>query len=655
MSPIAAVIGQASWPAALAAGSCLAILPWLRREDFVTRVVISGLVGLLMWRYILWRWTSTLPQPGLTADFIIGLLFAVNETLALASTSVSLVFLTRTRNRSHDVDVALAKLATPSHLPLVDVFICTYNEEAAILERTIVGALAIAYPNFRVWVLDDSRRAWLKELCAVHGCRYLTRADNAHAKAGNINHALRYVASLPDPPQFVSILDADFVPFPNFLMRAMMLFQESDVGVVQTPQHFVNPDPIQSNLGIAQVWPDEQRYFFDVVMASKDAWGVAFCCGTSSLIRLEPLLKIGGFPTDSVTEDYLLTLRLQEIGYRTVYLNEKLTLGLAPEGLSEYITQRARWCLGFVQICMGSSGPFRFGNHLRLIDRFVLVETFLYWSAAHAFRLFGIIVPILYLMFGIEAVHADFTDTLLHFVPYFVFQIIVMAWLTNWRILPIMADVSQLLAATQIVRAVVQGLTRPKGQKFKVTPKGGDRSKKFVQWPMMRVFGNFALFTAGSIILAFLVDQDRQLQESSAFALFWGWYNLVVLTLACIVCIEQPRQRKADRFALDDVARVTIGTQTYEYILRDISISGVSLWGSLPHMPQGTIQLELAGHHFETSLARVGERDFALAITDTIFARAAMIRYIYSGRFSASISTVSARQVAASVVGRIFR
>ena len=58
-----------------------------------------------------------------------------------------------------------------------------------------------------------------------------------------------------------------------------------------------------------------------------------------------------------MTEDYLLTLRLKADGYRTVYLNERLSLGLAPEGLKEYITQRGRWCLGFVQICRGPLGP----------------------------------------------------------------------------------------------------------------------------------------------------------------------------------------------------------------------------------------------------------------------------------------------------------
>lgn len=150
------------------------------------------------------------------------------------------------------------------------------------------------------------------------------------------------------------------------------------VAVVQTPQHFFNEDPVQSNLSLSKVFPDEQRYFFDVVMTSKDAWGAAFCCGTSSLIRFDALIGIGGFPTDSVTEDYLLSLRLRQAGFQTVYLNQQLSLGLVPEGLAEYTTQRGRWCLGFEQICMGASSPLRLGNNLPLIHRIMLLETFIY-------------------------------------------------------------------------------------------------------------------------------------------------------------------------------------------------------------------------------------------------------------------------------------
>ena len=195
--------------------------------------------------------------------------------------------------------------------------------------------------------------------------------------------------------------------------------RESDVGVVQTPQHFFNPDPVQSNLALARVWPDEQRFFFDIVMGAKDAWGAAFCCGTSSIIRFDALMSIGGFPTDSVTEDYLVSLRLRQKGFRTVYLNEVLSLGLAPEGLAEYSGQRSRWCLGFVQICRGPSGPLRFGNNLPLVDRIMLCETFLHWAATHSFRLLGFIVPTLYLLLDIQAVHANVIDAIMHMFPFF--------------------------------------------------------------------------------------------------------------------------------------------------------------------------------------------------------------------------------------------
>ena len=301
MSPFFASAVECCWPAALAAGAGLAILPWLKRDTVAARVVVVAIVLALMWRYMLWRWLSTLPPFGFTLDTLTALLFITIETATVIGATISFFFLTRVRDRACEVEANLAWLTSLPTPPLIDVFICTYNEEEAILEQTIVGALAIDYPNYRLWALDDGRRPWLKALCKRLDCGYITRADGADAKAGNINNGLKHVAGLATPPDFVSILDADFVPTPNFLTRAMTLFHADDVGVVQTPQHFANPDPMQRNLSVARVWPDEQRYFFDVVMASKDAWNAAFCCGTSSIIRFAPLMAIGGFPTDSVT------------------------------------------------------------------------------------------------------------------------------------------------------------------------------------------------------------------------------------------------------------------------------------------------------------------------------------------------------------------
>ncbi len=244
---------ECCWPGALAAGAGIAVLPWLKRDSATARATVVAIVLALMWRYILWRWIETLPPFGFTLDTLTALVFIFVETAALIGATISFFFLSRVRDRAAEVEANMGWLTSQSMPPLIDVFICTYHEEEAILEQTIVGALAMDYPNYRLWALDDGRRPWLKALCDRLGCGYVTRADNAHAKAGNINNALKRVAALDPPPDYVSILDADFVPTPNFLTRAMTLFHADDVGVVQTPQHFANPDPMQRNLSLARV------------------------------------------------------------------------------------------------------------------------------------------------------------------------------------------------------------------------------------------------------------------------------------------------------------------------------------------------------------------------------------------------------------------
>jgi len=655
VSPLFANAVECCWPAALVAGAGLAILPWLKRDSVAARAVVVAIVLALMWRYLLWRWLSTLPPFGFTLDTLVALVFIFVETAALVGATISFFFLSRVRDRAAEVEANLGWLTSLPTPPLIDVLICTYNEEEAILEQTIVGALAMDYPNYRLWTLDDGRRPWLEALCARLSCGYITRADNAHAKAGNINNALRRVAALATPPDYVAILDADFVPTPNFLTRAMTLFREDDVGVVQTPQHFANPDPMQRNLSLARVWPDEQRYFFDVIMASKDAWGAAFCCGTSSIIRFAPVMRIGGFPTDSVTEDYLLTLRLKQIGYRTVYLNERLSLGLAPEGLREYIGQRSRWCLGFMQICVGRSGPLRPGNGLTLVDRLILSETFLHWSANHCYRLLGLALPLSYFLFGIAAVRADASDTLDHFLPFFIAQTQAVAWLSGARSLPIMGDLGLLLAATSVVKAVWQGLTKPQGQKFVVTAKGGDRSRRHVQTRALAPFMALLALTIVGVCRAFFLDPSSDLRGAASLPLFWSWYNIFILTLACVVCIEQPRFRRSERFdGRGAVARLIVDGRAMFFLIEDISTGGMRLRGVAPAPVGAELTLFLDGRRLRAAVVRAGATDFAVAVEDDFEARAAMIRAVYSGRYDPGVAEIKPLQVALGLARRLF-
>lgn len=651
MNPIISVIQEGITPGIIVGGILIGLLPLLNR-DGRWRALPVVLVLVLVVHYLYWRATATLPSMAHPLDFTAGVTFFLIELLAVTGSIISYATLSRTRNRSPEVEANSAWLAAQPEQPLVDVFICTYNEEREILERTMLGAAAMSYPNYRVWVLDDGQRPWLAQLAGELGCNYLTRADNAHAKAGNINNGIRHVSALETPPDFISILDADFVPTPAFLTRALTLFREDDVGVVQTPQHFINPDPIQANLHASEIWPDEQRYFFDVLMASRDAWGTAFCCGTSSVIRMSALAGIGGFPTDSVTEDYLLTLRMKRRGYRTVYLNERLTLGLAPEGLLEYTTQRARWCLGFMQIVRGPDGPLKANNGLQFIDRVGLLESFFYWSGSYLLRIASVIVPILYLMLDIHVVDISTAEGIANFLPYYIGQVLVMGWLSGNRILPVMTDASQLLAAREILAAVTIGLFRPKGHKFKVTAKGGDRSRHFVQWRMLIVFATLFLLTVASVAIAF--GTNAPLQDSSAVALYWSWYNLVVLGTAIAVCFEKPRFRRNERLRGALPVTITAGSLTRMYVTADVSLNGMRLLGA-PHAPVGSpIRIQIGEEHFHGRIVRCSRNDFAVAIEESLQSRAAMMRHVYSGRFESTVERIRSAFVARGLITRLW-
>jgi cellulose synthase (UDP-forming) len=637
-------------PALMAAGLLCVLLPWANRENSFVRAILVTTSLIMTWNYLLWRIT-TLPQFG-TADWLFGAAFLGTELLTGIGGTITWILLTRGSSRSAAVDANMPWLLQAR--PLVDVLICTYNEDRSILERTIIGAMGMDYPNFRVWVLDDGRRDWLPDLCAQKGCHYLTRPDNSHAKAGNINHAIRQLAALPSPPDFIAVLDADFVPFFNFVSRALSLFKEPTVGIVQTPQHFFNPDPIQSNLAISEVFPDEQRFFFDIIMPSKDAWDLAFCCGTSSIIRFSALWEIGGFPTDSVTEDFLLTVRLRERGYKTIYLNEKLSVGLAPEGINEYAVQRTRWCQGLIQICRGRSGPFRFGNGLPLSFRISLVETFLYWGASFLFRMFCMLAPVLFFLFDIRMVQASLSDAVAHFAPMVITQIAVTTWLGGGRMLPLIADVYQMLIAPEIIKVVTLTLIRPHGHKFKVTAKGIHHVGLNVHWRLLFRFLAIASVTILGLVTIFAFEKSDLIEGGGALNLFWAWYNLLVLTICCLVCIEQPRRRLDERFSTKETVLIKIGDQARVYEVTDISASGLRVAGEISAPVGFPANVILGGIESAAVIARKGADNFAVSFIGDE-AREAMTRRVYSERYGKPLDEVRPSRVLAGILHRLVR
>ena len=101
-------------------------------------------------------------------------------------------------------------------IPSVDVYLCTYNEPVSVLYRGLVGCQAMDYPNKTVYLLDDGNRPEMAKLAAHLGVEYISREKNTHAKAGNMNNAMKYTNG-----DLIVVFDADHVPARSFLKETV--------------------------------------------------------------------------------------------------------------------------------------------------------------------------------------------------------------------------------------------------------------------------------------------------------------------------------------------------------------------------------------------------------------------------------------------------
>lgn len=552
---------------------------WRQREK-LRRAVEPALVALLaviVLRYLWWRFFVTvLPAQDLSVQTVfIWSLFLI-ELISWLDATILFMALLRRRNRSTEADQHERRLRAqaPETLPRVDVFIATYNEPREVLEKTIIGARALDWPDakLRVYVLDDGRREWLRAFCEETGAIHMTRSDNAHAKAGNINAAIKRTDGA-----FFLVLDADFVPQQNFLFRAMGFFEDPKIGIVQIPHNFFNGDPMQSNLGLRKTLPDDQRLFFDAIMPGRDGWDCAFCCGSNALTRRSAMMAVGGgLPTGSITEDMLLTLALLRKGYVTRYLNERLAVGLAAESLSAFFVQRARWAQGAIQILYLKEGPL--GPGLTCSQRLLFLPT--HWLTQSLCQIAAMSTPAIYLLTGLlPLVNANVSTVLSYQIPAVAATLIVLRLIAPGQFFPMAASAHGVLQAFRLMPTILLTLIKPHGHKFKVTPKGSDAAGG-VAADRFTVRLSIGLMLATGIGLLLNSNFNTQIVQSGALipvVAFWAVYNMTVLCIVATIAVSPPMLRTEERFPMRESCRVRTETDLWGADILDISLSGVKV------------------------------------------------------------------------------
>ena len=515
------------------------LLIFLKREWGLARLIASSVFILISLRYFAWRATN------FEGSYYSMWFFAL-ELLATVENIIFTILLVKHRDNSTvaDEQQKLLEASPPETWPSVDILIPTYNEGEEVLEATIATATHVDYPNKTVWVCDDGKdRDWLKSLAERHGANYINRSDRSHAKAGNINNALKFCKG-----DLFAVIDADFCLTPIFLRRVVGLFNDPTVGMVQIPHHFFNRDVLQVNSGMEDSIPDEQRLFFNHLAPARDAWEVAFCCGSLSIAKRQVVVESGGIPTESITEDILTSMVLLRKNWKTRFLNERLAVGLAAENLEGHIVQRKRWCRGALQTLFLPSGPL--GPGLTLKQRVFFLPTS--WIAPHPLRIFMLLVPGIYFLFDVAPYPAldlaAFADIV---APLIIITVSTMVWYFRECYIPFLSFTSQLQQGLHILPTAIATLFNPFEVEFKVTPKGKAAKKRSNDTRTM-LFGIIVgVFTTAGMVTKGVFWPDYSSSAFNLVATLWGALTLLACGLLILLSIDRGGKEEQEVFNIE--------------------------------------------------------------------------------------------------------
>jgi len=555
------------------------ILYILIKMELINRRIMMIYTTFLDIIYISWRLFFTIVTEGIY-NFIFSLLLFFWESVGLFQHIIFYITMWNPLKRA-PVETEGFYPTKDGKYPTVDFFIPTYNESVDILKRTLVACMNIDYPKdkLKIYILDDGRRENVKKLASELGVMYIDRQDNTHAKAGNLNNALRQTSG-----ELIATIDADMIPKSNFLKEMVGYFQKRNVGFVQAPQIFFNPDPFQYNLASLKQIPNEQDFFMIEMLAGKDRYNATMYVGSNTLFSRKALESIGGFAMGSITEDIATGMLLQAKGYKSIFVKKVLAKGLAPESFSELLHQRDRWARGNIQAFKKWNPLFYPG--LTLMQRLLYFSGVIYWYFGIQ-KLVFILAPILFLVFDIRSINTTLTMLLIMWVPKFISEIITFQTLSanrrniNW------SHIYETAMAPKLAISVIkETLGIKNSKKFRVTQKGILSSNVHIVWETFLFYSLILLLTLIGIIKSLIYyNFYHYVPDGYIINIFWSIFNLSGVIMSILVSIEKPRQRKAERFLSSVKCILTINQKSYHGYVKDISETGVKIQTeiSIPH------------------------------------------------------------------------
>ncbi|EAQ80016.1 tetratricopeptide repeat-containing glycosyltransferase [Blastopirellula marina] len=419
----------------------------------------------------------------------------------------------------------------------VDVFLPTYNEDVQLLRGSINALNQLDYPH-RTYVLDDGRRAEVAELCQEMGVEYISRENNLHAKAGNLNHALDRTDG-----EFVVIFDADHIARSNFISRTLGYFADEKLAFIQTPHAFYNFDNFQSHVDYKRgIYWEEGQLFYNVIQPGKTSWNANVFCGSAAIFRRTALEEVGLIATETITEDMHTGLRIHAKGWKSLFVNERMIAAQAAPDITSFASQRLRWGEGNLSI-FAYDNPLTMKG-LTIGQRLNYLGSMLGWTTGPAKALLYI-APILMLFSGVSPVGHFNATLLLITLAYLIVTWTTVKLISNgygrlWD-MEVQAMTNFWIQCCCVARAM---LNRGRG-KFVVTSKRGRQNTKVT----MLIAPHIALITLGMAAIAWAGAKIYLGASNDYIALTVGGILIAIQSLMAFQVVRKALRPGDGRFS----------------------------------------------------------------------------------------------------------
>jgi 1,2-diacylglycerol 3-beta-glucosyltransferase len=294
----------------------------------------------------------------LATGAILVAMLGLNTTILVASVLVNLAFLAfflrhvafasaavrwAPQDLYGEADVDL------SYRPNVSLIVACHNE-ALVVDSLVRGLKALHYPRSRLEIIlvndgsTDGTGELLESLTA--GDRHLQVLHRPAGSHGGKPGALNAAADIARG-EILVVFDADHIPRRNVIERLVRHFQDPKVSAVQG--RCIVRNSVESKLARSIAIDYFSGYLVNEygrqALFELPAYGGANCA-----VRATTLRRLGGWNTESVTEDTDLTLRVVMLGERVRYDITAVDTEEGATTLRRFMSQRYRWARGHQQV-----------------------------------------------------------------------------------------------------------------------------------------------------------------------------------------------------------------------------------------------------------------------------------------------------------------